>query len=112
MDFLKSFTGFDANKQEQDRQERRGEKERKKFEIDTNGLPKCVDWRDEGYVNPVQNQGPCGCCYTFSACAAIEGQYFKKHGKLIKLSGKRFFPKIEHLISELAIFTSFFNSRL
>ena len=87
-EFLKCFTGFDAKKEKQDKRQNKGEKERKKFEIDVNGLPERVDWRDKGYVNPVQNQGQCGCCYAFSACAALEGQYFKKHGKLIKFSGK------------------------
>ena len=53
----------------------------------SNNLPKSVDWREKGYVNEVCNQGACGCCYAFSACAAIEAQYFKLHGKLIKLSG-------------------------
>ena len=88
-EFMKIFMGFDAKKHRQDKRENRGEKERKKFDLDVNGLPTGVDWRDEGYVNPVQSQGQCGCCYAFSACAAIEGQYFKKHGKLIKLSGRK-----------------------
>ena len=70
-EFLKCFTGFDANQHEQDRD---NDKNKRKFDIDVNGLPKCVDWRDEGYVNQIVNQGQCGCCYTFSACAAIEGK--------------------------------------
>lgn len=49
-------------------------------------LPASVDWRNEGYVADVRNQGQCGNCWTFSAVAAIEGQYFKTNGRLLKFS--------------------------
>jgi len=41
-------------------------------------LPSAFDWRDvEGrsYIGPVRNQGNCGSCYAFGACAAAEGVY-------------------------------------
>ena len=55
-------------------------------ELATSNLPRSVDWRSKGAVNPVQDQGECGSCWAFSSTAAMEGDHFIKTGELIKLS--------------------------
>ncbi|XP_071905389.1 senescence-specific cysteine protease SAG39-like [Coffea arabica] len=49
-------------------------------------VPSSLDWREEGAVTPVKNQGDCGCCWAFSAVAATEGVHQLKTGELISLS--------------------------
>ncbi|TKY75032.1 Cysteine proteinase RD21a [Spatholobus suberectus] len=49
-------------------------------------LPKSVDWRKEGAVVRVKDQGNCGSCWAFSTIAAVEGINKIVTGDLIALS--------------------------
>jgi len=49
-------------------------------------LPKNVDWRKEGIVSAVKDQGHCGSCWAFASTATIESHVAKATGLLFDLS--------------------------
>jgi cathepsin L len=49
-------------------------------------VPASVDWRTQGAVTPVKDQGQCGSCWSFSTTGALEGIYAIKRANLVSFS--------------------------
>ncbi|KAI9072215.1 hypothetical protein K1719_045818 [Acacia pycnantha] len=48
--------------------------------------PASQDWRNQGFVTRVKDQGTCGCCWAFAAVGAVESINAITNGQLISLS--------------------------
>lgn len=55
-------------------------------EKEIKSVPDNIDWRLSGAVTPVKDQSVCGSCWSFGTTGAVEGAYFMKYRKLVRLS--------------------------
>lgn len=56
---------------------------------DNLGAPSSIDWRQQGAVTSIKDQGRCNGCYAFSAAVDMEGAYKIKYGKLMDFSAQQ-----------------------
>ncbi|CAD7088623.1 unnamed protein product [Hermetia illucens] len=49
-------------------------------------VPDAIDYRDQGAVTRVKNQGKCGSCWAFATTGVLESHHFLKKKKLLELS--------------------------
>jgi cathepsin L len=102
LDFINSYSGSaklamnkfgDLTRQEFGKQYLGLKPQNKKVEIapqpfkpTIKALPPTWDWRTQGAVSHVKNQGQCGSCWSFSAAEAIEGCHFVTTKVLVEIS--------------------------
>ncbi len=58
----------------------------KKAKANVTNIADSFDWRTQGAVTPIKNQGSCGDCYNFATTGSVEGAWKIAKGELISLS--------------------------
>jgi len=56
------------------------------YKVDLSRVPASVDWRLNGAVTPIINQGNCGSCWSFGATGGMESAWAIAKGQLLSLS--------------------------
>lgn len=79
--FNKAFNGF-GKQGKAEKPTGKGEE----FKPPATTIPTEVDWTKKGGVTPVKSQKLCAGCWAFAAAGALEGQNFRKTGKLVEVS--------------------------
>jgi len=64
----------------------KGQREVKQAKVLDEANYDSINWVTAGKVNPIQNQGQCGSCWSFAVTSVVETGYAIKNGSLPKLS--------------------------